>query len=80
MRQFAGHFSPTEDQPVLLVAKDESGCSSGMRIMCCLLAYTQGQQRRPQPPLQRIPVREPFECFGMNFEELESVTVVTSMH
>jgi len=37
---------------------------------CVSCLSTQGQQRRPQPPSQCIPVGEPFECVGMYFKEL----------
>jgi len=38
---------------------------------CVTCLSTQGQQRRPRPPSQCIPVGEPFECIGMDFKELD---------
>ena len=38
---------------------------------CVACLSTQGQQRWPRPPLQCIPVGEPFECVGMDFKELD---------
>ena len=45
---------------------------------CVVCLSTQGQQKRPQPLLQCIPVGEPF---GMDFKELDTVvTMVASVH
>ena len=38
---------------------------------CVVCLSTQGQERRPQPPLKSIPVGEPFECVGMDFKEFD---------
>ena len=37
---------------------------------CLICATTQGQERRQNPELHRIPVGEPFACVGMDFKEM----------
>ena len=39
--------------------------------LCITCASAQGQKRRQNPPLQSIPVGEPFECLGMDFKEMD---------
>ena len=39
--------------------------------LCVTCTSAQGQKRQQTPPLQNIPVGEPFECLGMDFKEMD---------
>ena len=71
---FAGHFAPKKLLQRVsryyywpqMKADIYEVCES-----CVTCLSTQGQERRPRPPLKSIPVGEPFECIGMDFKEFD---------
>ena len=71
---FAGHFAPKKLMQRVsqyyywpqMKADIFKVCES-----CVTCLSTQGQERRPRPPLKSIPVGEPFECIGMDFKEFD---------
>lgn len=38
---------------------------------CVTCVSAQGQKRQQTPPLQSIPIGEPFKCLGMDFKEMD---------
>ena len=71
---YAGHFAPKK----LYKRVSQNYYWPRMRgdiytkyQLCVTCASAQGHKRRHTPPLQSIPVGEPFECLGMDFKEMD---------
>ena len=71
---FAGHFAPKKMLQRVSQYYYWPRMSADVHEVCqsCVACLsTQGQERRPRPPLKSIPVGEPFECVGMDFKEFD---------
>ena len=71
---FVGHFAPKKMLQRVSQYYYWPKMSADVHEVCrsCVVCLsTQGQDRRPRPPLKSIPVGEPFECVGMDFKEFD---------
>ena len=71
---YAGHFAPKKLYKRVSQHYYWPRMRGDIYTKCQLYvtcASAQGQKRRHAPPLQSIPVGEPFECLEMDFKEMD---------
>ena len=71
---FSGHFlvkklDVIKIETIFLLARNEFYGVQKCEL-CLTCATIQGQERRKNPELHSVPVREPFACIGMNLKEM----------